>query len=314
LTITNGTKHLGDTVAQIAKDDLVAAYNSAASTTLHGPSLEIPSNLNGQNLGPGVYHSADGTFYLPVDGVVTLDSDDPDGVYIFQTESTLIMNTNSTVVLAGEGPAQFCRVFWQVGSSATLGVNSHFAGHIFAYQSIQALTGATVQGQLLARNASVTLDTVTITNGPCGNSAYVNITKTAAPTSLVAGPGTVVFTYTVTNPGVTPLSAVSVWDDKLGAITAVNKGTDATPGTLDPGDVWVYTRSATLSRTTTNTAIASVTGSNASTATAAAAVTVSVATGQLTPPTATPWYNVLLAGVVLALLGAVGLVANRNHG
>lgn len=160
-TTISGAVHLADTVAIAAKNDLVTAYNDAEGRI---PVTRIPSELGGTTLTPGTYDSADGTFQIT--GTLTLDAKgDPDGVFVFKTASTLITASSSSVNLINS--ARFCRTFWKVGSSATLGTNSHFVGHIFALQSITANTGATVQGQLLARNGAVTLDNNTITNGYC---------------------------------------------------------------------------------------------------------------------------------------------------
>ncbi len=157
----SGAVHLADAVAVKAKDDLVTAYNDAAGRT---PVTTIPSELGGTTLKPGTYDSADGTFQIT--GKLTLDAQgDPDGVFVFKTASTLITASASKVNLINS--ARFCRTFWKVGSSATLGTNSYFVGHIFAMDSITATTGATVQGQLMARTGSVTLDNNTITNGLC---------------------------------------------------------------------------------------------------------------------------------------------------
>ncbi|MBU7005622.1 ice-binding family protein [Phosphitispora fastidiosa] len=159
----SGTVYLADVdgVASVAKDDLVTAYDDAAGRT---PVTRIPTELGGTTLTPGTYDSADGTFQIT--GTLTLDAQgDPDGVFVFKTASTLITASDSNVNLINS--ARFCRIFWKVGSSATLGMNSHFVGHIFALTSITADSGATVQGQLLARNGAVTLDTNTITNGTC---------------------------------------------------------------------------------------------------------------------------------------------------
>ena len=157
----SGAVHLTDTVAIAAKDDLVTAYNDAESRL---PVTRIPTELGGTTLTPGTYDSADGTFQIT--GNLTLDAQgDPDGVFVFKTASTLITASDSSVNLINS--ARFCRTFWQVGSSATLGTNSKFVGHIFAMESITANTGAAVQGQLLARNGAVTLDSNTITNGIC---------------------------------------------------------------------------------------------------------------------------------------------------
>jgi len=160
LTIS-GTVHQTDAAAQAAKDDLVIAYNDAMGRT---PVETIASELGGMTLTPGVYDSSDGKFSIT--GTLTLDAQgDPEGVFIFKTASTLITASASNVNLINS--ARFCRTFWGVGSSATLGSNSNFVGHILASQSITTKTGATIQGQLLAQIGAVTLDTSTITNGIC---------------------------------------------------------------------------------------------------------------------------------------------------
>ncbi|HWP96658.1 MAG TPA: ice-binding family protein [Syntrophomonadaceae bacterium] len=157
----SGSVYLADTIASVAQDDLITAYNDADGRT---PVTRIPTELGGTTLIPGIYDSADGTFQIT--GTLTLDAQgDPNGVFVFKTASTLITASSSNVNLINS--ARYCRTFWKVGSSATLGTNSHFAGHILALTSITANNGATVQGQLLARNGAVTLDTNTITNGLC---------------------------------------------------------------------------------------------------------------------------------------------------
>jgi hypothetical protein len=311
VTLT-GTVHLADTVASVAKDDLVTAYNDAAGRT---PVTTIPTELGGSTLTPGVYVSDSGTFQIT--GTLTLDAQgDPDAVFIFKTATTLITASDSSIVLINE--ARPCRVFWQVGSSATLGTHSHFVGHIFALTSIAANTGATVVGQLLARNGAVTLDTNTITNVICSTSSTtpaIYVSKLASPNKLTSGPGWVTYTYVVTNVGVVPLSGVSVTDSKLGPVTYISGDTNGN-GLLDPGEVWIYTARVKLYATTTNVATATGGAAEATaTATATTKVTVSTIRGAVLPKTATPWYNLLLAGVVLALVGAVGLwrTTRRAH-
>ena len=169
----SGKVHLADAVALQAKNDLVTAYNDAAGRT---PVTRINTELGGTTLTPGTYDSASGTFHIT--GTLTLNAQgDPNGVFVFKTASTLITASGSRVNLINS--ARFCRIFWKVGSSATLETNSHFVGHIFASASIAAQTGATVQGQLLARDGAVTLDTNTITNGICATS-----TTSPSPTTL----------------------------------------------------------------------------------------------------------------------------------
>jgi Ice-binding-like len=184
----SGAVHLTDAVALKAKNDLIIAYDDAAGRT---PVTTIPTELGGTTLKPGVYHSTDGFFQIT--GTLTLDAQgDPDGVFVFLMDSTLITASGSNVNLTNS--ARFCRTFWKVGSSATLGTNSHFVGHIFALTSITAETGATIQGQLLARNGSVTLDSNTITNGICATVSGGKLPATATPwySILLAGMGLVI--------------------------------------------------------------------------------------------------------------------------
>jgi len=188
----SGAVHVNDANALAAQNDLIVAYNDAAGRT---PVTRIPSELGGSTIKPGVYDSADGTFSIT--GTLTLDAEgDPDGVFVFLTGSTLVTATDSNISLLNS--ARFCRIFWKVGSSATLGSYSHFVGHILAEQSITANTGASVQGQLLAMNAAVTLDSNTITNGICAVAAVSTPTPTAA--AIAAAP-LVSVTPTVTPAG-----------------------------------------------------------------------------------------------------------------
>jgi hypothetical protein len=184
-TVTlHGATHLADAVALQAQSDLVAAYDDAAGRT---PFNTIPVELGGRTLTPGVYVSDAEGGDFQITGTLTLDAKgDPNAVFIFKSASTLITASDSRVRLING--ARFCRVFWQVTSSVTLGTNSHFVGHVFALTSIAAETGATVQGQLLARNGAVTLDTNTITNGFC---ATITPSSSATPTGTgtPTGPG-----------------------------------------------------------------------------------------------------------------------------
>ncbi len=303
---TNGTVHLGDAQALQAQNDLVTAYDDAAGRT---PVTRIPTELGGRVLKPGVYDSASGTFQIT--GTLTLDAEgDPDGVFVFLTDSTLVTAANSRINVTNS--ARYCRTFWQVGSSATLGTNSHFVGHIFALTSITVRSGASVQGQLLARNGSVTLSGNNITNGLCiaAQGAAINIEKSAAPTALTSGPGKVVYTYEVSAPGTATLSDLVVTDNKLDTVTYVS-GDANDDGLLQPGETWIYTATTTLMTTTTNTGTATAVGNGVTVIdTAVATVSVSdtgtVNGGQI-PDTATPWYTVLFVGFLLTLAGAATL-------
>jgi len=156
-----GNQHVADAVAGQAKIDLTAAYVNAAGQT---PVTTIPTELGGSTLTAGTYDSAAGDFGIT--GTLTLDAEgDADAVFIFKTASTLITAGASQVVLING--AQACNVFWQVGSSATLGANSSFSGNILALTSATLTTGADVEGRVLARNGAVTLDTNVITRSIC---------------------------------------------------------------------------------------------------------------------------------------------------
>src|SRR5206468_11179690 len=133
--------------------DLTAAYNDAAGRT--EGAIGVAGNLGGQTLTPGLYKS---TSSLEISsGDLTLDAQgDPNAVFIFQMGSTLTTTVGRQVILTGG--ARAANVFWQVGSSATLGTGSVFKGTIMALASITVTTGVNVEGRLLARTAAVTLD------------------------------------------------------------------------------------------------------------------------------------------------------------
>jgi hypothetical protein len=154
----NGTIHaLGDIVAQHAQASLAIAYNYAAGLTVGV--VGVAGDLGGQTLAPGLYKS---TSTLAITGDLTLDANgDPNAVFIFQVGSALTVATGGRVVLSGGAKA--ANVFWQVGSSATLGTNSALKGTVMAYASITIATGATLDGSALAQNAAVTLDTNAVT-------------------------------------------------------------------------------------------------------------------------------------------------------
>ena len=176
----NGTNHGGDAVTQQAKTDLVTAYNNAAG---QGPPTPIAADLGGQTLTPGVYNSASS---IGLTGALTLNAGgDPNAVFVFQAGSTLTTGSASSVNLING--AQWCNVFWQIGSSATLGTGSSFRGTIIALTSITLTTGATVDGRVLARDGAVTLDTNTITRSTCiPTSTTTTSTTTTTPTTTTA--------------------------------------------------------------------------------------------------------------------------------
>jgi hypothetical protein len=142
--------------AVTAKADLATAYGNATGL----PSGAIVSgNIGGLTLAPGVFTS---TSSLAISsGDLTLTGlGDSNAVFIFQIQSSLTVTTGRRVILTGG--AQASNVFWAVGSSATLGTNSFFAGTIMAQASITLQTGASLQGRALASSGAVTLDTTVV--------------------------------------------------------------------------------------------------------------------------------------------------------
>ncbi len=171
----SGTQHVTDGAAANAQTDLTTAYNNAAGQT----STTVPTELGGTTKTAGAYDA--GT--LGITGTLTLDGQgDSNAVFIFKAASTLITAGSSTVSLVNG--AQACNIFWQVGSSATLGTSSTFKGTIMALTSATLTTGANVEGRVLARNGAVTLDTNTITRPTtCSTSSSATATATSTSTT-----------------------------------------------------------------------------------------------------------------------------------
>jgi len=169
----SGMIHAGGNSAAQAQDDLTGAYNDLAGRTVGA--LIVGGNLGGLTLTPGLYKS---TSSLEISsGDLTLDArGDTNAIFIFQMLSTFITTSSRQVILSGG--ARAANIYWQVGSSATLGPNSVFKGNILALTSITLQNGATVEGRLMARTARVTLDTNTISlPGPSGSGQFISKTS-----------------------------------------------------------------------------------------------------------------------------------------
>ncbi len=150
--VITGVQHLNDAVAVQAQIDLTSAYNTLAGLPCPAANA-IVANLGGTTKPAGVYCSASS---IGVSGVLTLDGGgDPNATFVFQAGSSL--TTAGDVVLINGAQAK--NVYWQVGSSATLGTASHFQGNILALTSISLLDNATLFGRALARNGAVSMTT-----------------------------------------------------------------------------------------------------------------------------------------------------------
>jgi hypothetical protein len=186
----SGTIHSADAVAAQAQNELTAAYNAAAGAA---STATKNGDLGGQTLFAGVYTASSS---LGITGTVTLDAqNNANAQFIFQIGTALTANVGSSVnLINGALPAN---VFWQVGSSATVGSGASFSGNILAFSSISLGTNATLQGRALARNAAVTLlgNTITMpatlggTGGgtpvPGGPTGGGGVSTAPAPSSLI---------------------------------------------------------------------------------------------------------------------------------
>jgi uncharacterized protein (TIGR03437 family) len=223
-----GTLFAGGPVAAQAQLDLTAAYNDAAGRTV--APITVAGNLGGMTLTPGLYKS---TSSLAISsGDLTLDAQgNANAVWIFQIASTLTTTSGRRVILAGG--AQAANIFWQVGSSATIGTTSVFQGNILAAASISMLTGSTLSGRALASSGAVTVDT----GG--GSSA----------TLPVSGTNPVVLSTLVSASYASPVAAGSiaaVFGTGLATGTAVSTAGSPLPTTLAQSSFTIGNRAAPL--------------------------------------------------------------------
>ncbi|TPW09831.1 MAG: FG-GAP repeat-containing protein, partial [bacterium] len=158
--IVVGSMNVTDAVAAEAQGDALTAYNTLAGSRCN-------NDLTGQDLGgltlvPGTYCFSSSA---QLTGELTLNALGSDSsVFVFQIGSTLTTASGSSVTLINGGSG--CNVFWQVGTSATLGTTTEFVGNVLASASITVNTGASVSGRLLALNGALTLDTNSVTIPP----------------------------------------------------------------------------------------------------------------------------------------------------
>ncbi|HEX3069162.1 MAG TPA: ice-binding family protein [Thermoanaerobaculia bacterium] len=268
--VVGGAIHSNDAVAMQAQNDLTTAYNNIASTP-------CTVDLTGQDLGgltltPGVYCYSS---TAQLTGTLTLNAlGNANALFLFKIGSALTTASGSSVVVINNGGNSCNKAYWQVGSSATIGTGSSFAGDILALSSITFTTGSNSSGRALARNGAVTLDTnhvntcgvlacpiitvnpATLPNGTVGTpynqsvsasggtAPYAfSVSSGALPTSLILNPATGAITGTPTVPGtftftITATDATGCSGSRQYTMTIANAGCSAiivNPTTLPPG-------------------------------------------------------------------------------
>jgi hypothetical protein len=227
--VVGGAIHSNDAVAMQAQNDLTTAYNNIAATP-------CTVDLTGQNLGgltltPGVYCFSS---TAQLTGALTLNAlGNANALFLFKIGSALTTASGSSVTVINNGGSSCNKVYWQVGSSATIGTGTSFTGDILALASITFTTGSNSNGRALARNGAVTLDTNNMNT--CGVSVCPIITVNPAtlPDGMVGTPynqivsasgGTAPYTFSLSS-GVLPPPLLL--NSASGAIT----GTPTTAGT-----------------------------------------------------------------------------------
>lgn len=147
-----------------AKQDLTDAYLFAEGATFPAP-VTVAGDQGGKTLAPGIYKST--STLLIESGDLTLDAQgDPNAVWIFQiaADFTTVGGAGGNVILSGGAQAK--NVFWQTGSSATIGDFTDFKGNVLALTSITMNSGAVAKGRMLARNGSVVMTSGNIIEKP----------------------------------------------------------------------------------------------------------------------------------------------------
>jgi hypothetical protein len=199
--IVIGTIHAADGPAATAQGDALTAYNSLAGEACLGPNDLTGQDLGGKTLLPGVYCFSSSA---QLTGTLTLNSTgSPNGVFVFKIGTTLTTASNSAVVINGSSA---CNVFFQVGSSATLGTGTQLLGSIFAQASITLTTGASVTGGVYALTGAVTLDTNTVaacmgTLQVCKVAGSSSLLGTSFGFSIAGSPATLISVQAGPSPG-----------------------------------------------------------------------------------------------------------------
>jgi ice-binding like protein len=175
-----GTQNVTTPGAAKAEENLTSAYNNAAGR-VNCP-VAVAGNIGGETLTPGLYKS---TSSLAISsGDLTLSGGgNPNGVFVFQIATTFTTTSSRTVILSDGARAG--NVYWQVGSSATIGTSSVMQGTVMAHDSVSMLTGSVLNGRAMAEIGEVSLAgaTITVPKTTTVTTYPVTFTETGLPAS-----------------------------------------------------------------------------------------------------------------------------------
>jgi hypothetical protein len=291
-----GTIHAADATAASAQSSNTTAYGVLAGEACN-TSFGVPTDLAGMTLAPGVYCFASSAANT---GLLQLDAQgNADAVWVFQIASTLITGSASTVTVINGGQA--CNVFWQVGSSATLGTTTTFVGNILALTSITLQTGASLSGRVLAQTGMVTLASNAVSVCSLAGSPTPTTLTTQASAAVQLGglihdtatlSGAVAPTGTITFSSFGPNDATCTATPAFTSTLAVAGNGSYTSANFTPSVVGMYRWIATYSGDTNNAAAETACND------ANESVTVSASPRVATTPSLSNWAMILLAGFI----------------
>src|ERR1035441_450987 len=223
----NGTIYNGGPIAAQAQLDLNDAFIAASPAQLPG-GINAGAELGGQTLVAGVYVSPSGAYDITsVD--LTLNGG-PNDVWVFQMASTLTVGVGRQVILTGGAQAR--NIFWQVGSSATLGTSSNFKGTIMAYASITMNASSTMDGRALAQNGAVTF------NGDGGSLSipaaplFTGIVRTTTNATVVLNTSPYFLVTLQSNPNLSPTNWTTMATNSPATKIWTFTDTNATPAAI----------------------------------------------------------------------------------
>jgi hypothetical protein len=172
--LDSGTLQISTTSANQCATDFVVAKDAASGATCTN-TLTI-ADLSGLTLTPGVY--CFGTMGIAASGILKLDAENNvDALWIFQTTTTVITSTKSSIVLING--AQVRNVWWSVGTSATIGKSSIFVGNILATAAVIFAAKSVLQGRGLA------LAAITVSDGSWIDTSFSFVSGTTSVGSCV---------------------------------------------------------------------------------------------------------------------------------